>query len=375
MARIYLDYNATTPVLPEVLEAMLPFLAEEFGNPSSSHTEGQRARRAVENAREQVAALVGMHADEVTFTSGGTESTHLALWGLTKADPKRRHIVTTRVEHPATLGPCRQLAGAGFQLSEVQVQPDGRVSAEDIGAAVSTETLVASVMHANNETGAIMPLRTIADHVRSMGCLLHCDAAQSAGKIPVRDLGADLITIAGHKLYAPKGVGALILRRGIKLEPVFVGGGQERALRPGTENVAGIVGLGAAAELALQRLNTRMERLKKLADGLLWRLRAEIPGVILNGPEVERLPNTLNVSFPGVRGSALLERASELSASTGSACHADVESPSSVLNAMGLSPERALSAVRLSVGTPTKEADIEAACSALTEAHRGLTAN
>ncbi|MEZ4224843.1 MAG: cysteine desulfurase family protein [Polyangiaceae bacterium] len=372
MEPVYLDYNATTPILPEVLEAMLPFLTREFGNPSSSHARGRAARAAVETAREEVAALFGVEPDEVVFTSGGTEATHLAFWGLATEGTSRRHIVTTTVEHPATLGPCAALETRGFGVTRVGVTTDGRVEAGAVAQHVDASTLLVSVMHANNETGAIMPLAEIVAHAHSQGALVHCDAAQSAGKIAVDGLGADLISVAGHKLYAPKGVGALILRRSVRITPVFVGGGQERSIRPGTENVASIVGLGKAAELCRRDLEGRRERLANLANGLLWRLRAKVPGLELNGPEHERLPNTVNVSFPGVSGNALLRQATALMASTGSACHADVESPSSVLTAMGLSPERALGAVRLSVGTLTTESEIECAVDALLAAYQAL---
>ncbi len=372
MQRVYLDYNATTPVLPEVADAMLPFWTTDFGNPSSAHPEGQRARQAIEKARDQLAALFGAEPDEVVFTSCGTEATHLALLGLAATAPKRRQIVTSCVEHPATLGPCERLERDGFSVTRLPVATDGRVSAVAAADAIGSDTLLVSVMHANNETGAIMPIAPIFEHAHAHGCLVHCDAAQSAGKIPVDQLHADLISVAGHKLYAPKGVGALIVKRGVHLQPLFVGGGQERGLRPGTENVASIVGLGAAAELAMRQLESRQAHLKRLADGLLWRLRANIPGLALNGPESERLPNTLNVSFPKVRGTELLSRAQCVSASTGSACHADVESPSAVLSAMGLSTERALGAVRLSVGAPSSEAEVERACDDLCAAYAAL---
>jgi cysteine desulfurase len=373
MTRVYLDYNATTPVLPEVAEAMLPFWTKDFGNPSSAHPEGQRARKAVEIARGQLAALFSVEPDEVVFTSCGTEATHLALFGLAGMQPGRRHIVTSCVEHPATLGPCSQLEANGFRVTRLPVQPDGRVSEAAAADAIDDATLVVSIMHANNETGAIMPVAPIFERARARGALIHCDAAQSTGKVRVDALDADLISIAGHKLYAPKGVGALIVKRGVRLQPMFVGGGQERGLRPGTENVASIVGLGVAAELARRDLAARRAHLARLADGMLWRLRAKIPGLMLNGPEQDRLPNTLNVSFPKVRGSALLARTQSVSASTGSACHADVESPSAVLSAMGLPAERALGAIRISVGTPSSEADVERACDDLCATYFELT--
>lgn len=369
---IYLDYNATTPLLPEVLDAMLPLLRDGFGNPSSGHARGRAARGAVERARQQVADLVGRAADEVVFTGSGTEASNLALAGLARAHSQKRRLVTTSIEHPATLEPCRRLAQDGYELVIVPVEPDGRVTTRAVLDALTPDTLCVSVMHANNETGALQPAAEIAAQARAQGIPVHVDAAQSAGKVPIGELDADLLTLAGHKLYAPKGVGALVVRRGTTLAPQLLGGGQERGLRPGTENVASIVGFGAACALAARELPARQARLRALASGLLWRLRAELPGLVLNGPELERLPNTVNVSFPDLVGRELLERIPELEASTGSACHSDAEHPSAVLAAMGVSRERALGAVRLSVGVLTTEEQIERAAACLVSAARSL---
>jgi cysteine desulfurase len=370
---IYLDHNATTPLLPEVVAAMLPYLEREFGNPSSAHPYGQRARRAVDAARAEVAALLGAQPDEILFTSGGTEANNLAIVGLTRAlAADRRAIVTSSIEHPATREPCRALEAGGHPVTWLPVDPEGRVEVDAAGAAISAQTALVSVMHANNETGALQPIGEIAEIAHARGALVHSDAAQSAGKIPLEALGADLVSIAGHKLGAPKGVGALYVRRGTPLRPVLLGAGHERGLRPGTENVASIVGLGVAAREARRRLEAHATRMLELTRALHRALAAAVPGLALAGHETMRLPNTLNLLFPGVRGSALLERAPEIAASTGSACHAGEESASSVLLAMGIEPERALGAVRLSLGVTTSKEDVERAAAALVRAFREL---
>ncbi len=369
-APIYLDHNATTPIAPEVLEAMLPYLREHFGNPSSAHVFGQRAKSAVEAAREQVAQLLGAAPAQVVFTGGGTEANNLAIFGVTRESP-RRHLVTSVIEHPATSAPCARLEAHGWRVSRIGVDAEGRVDAQEVAAALTDDTALVTIMHANNETGALQPIREVASAARARGIPVHTDAAQSAGKLPVHDLGANLTSIAGHKLYAPKGVGALSVGD-VPLSPYVLGASHERGLRHGTENVASIVGLGAAAQLALARLEETAARLRGLRDGLWWRLRAAIPQLRLNGPEAERLPNTLNVSFPAVSGSALLAAAPELAASTGSACHDGHESASAVLLAMGLEPSAALGAVRLSLGHATTEADVERAANALVAAWKRL---
>jgi cysteine desulfurase len=372
---IYLDHNATTPVHPEVLEAMLPYLREHFGNPSSGHVYGERARRAVDRAREQVAALLGCEADEIVLTSGGTESNNLAIRGVAEAsDSARRHLVSSLVEHPATVEPCSALERQGFALDRVGVGPDGRVVASEVDALLRNETLLVTIMLAQNETGVLMPVREIAEAAHARGALMHTDAAQAVGKIAthVRDLGVDLLSIAGHKLYAPKGVGALYVRRGVALAPLLRGAGHERGLRPGTENVPHVVALGAACELARRDLDAEAARITLLRDELERLLDAACGRLQLNGHRVERLPNTLNVSFPGVRGTALLAAAPGVAASTGSACHAGNERPSSVLLDMGLGPERALRAVRLSLGRATASADVARAAEMLARAWRAL---
>ena len=372
---IYFDHNATTPVHPAVVEAMLPYLRDHFGNPSSGHVYGQRARRAVERAREQVASLLACHPDEIIFTSGGTEANNLAIRGVIEPSSPRRHVVTSAVEHPATARPCELLERQGVEVTRLPVDGTGRVNANVVRALVRGDTALVTVMLAQNETGTLMPIAELAGLAHERGALIHTDAAQAVGKIAVRvgELGIDLLSIAGHKLYAPKGVGALFVRRGVRLTPVLLGAGHERGLRPGTENVASIVGLGAACELAsVEHLATESERERALRDALWEVLRSAIPGIVLNGHPTQRLPNTLNVSFPGVRGSAVLAAAPEVAASTGSACHEGGETPSAVLTAMGIDPVVALGAVRLSLGHGTTREHIGRAAAALGRAYADL---
>jgi cysteine desulfurase len=372
---IYLDHNATTPVHPEVLEAMLPYLGEEFGNPSSAHPYGRRAHDAIEHARSEVAALIGSLPEEVIFTSGGTEANNLALRGVLEAVGSRRHLVTSVVEHPAIETPCAWLERSGFEVDRVSVDQTGRVLLDELQAKLRSDTAIVTVMLANNETGTIMPIADIAAAAHARGALVHTDAAQAVGKIPVQvdGLGVDLLSVAGHKLYAPKGVGALYVRRGTPIRPLLLGAGHERGLRPGTENVAAIVGLGRACSLALGDLEEEAGRVRALRDDLWALLQAGVPGIRLNGHPSERLPNTLNVSFPGVWGNSILAAAPEIAASTGSACHEEGESPSDVLVAMGIDPERALGAVRLSLGRGTTREQVENAAKALVRAWSAST--
>lgn len=371
---IYLDHNATTPVDPDVLAAMLPFLREEFGNPSSSHPAGRRARAAVETARAEVAALIGASADEVVFTSGGTESSNTAIRGAATARENRRGLVTTAFEHPATEECCQLLERAGHPVHRVAPQPDGRVAADDVITSLDDATALVTLIHAQNEIGTLQPVAEIARAARARGVWVHADAAQSLGKVPVDvdALGVDLLTVAGHKLYAPKGIGALYVRRGIALPPLLAGAGQEHGRRPGTENVAFMVGLGAACRIAAARLEQDAARMRVLAAGLLARLRAAVPGLMLVGDPEARLPNTLNVLFPGVSGRLLLEACPGVLASTGSACHAGSEAPSAVLLALGLAPETALGAVRLSLGRAITTDDVAVAAENLAAAWRTL---
>ncbi len=377
-APIYLDFNASTPVLPEVLEAMLPFYTSAFGNPSSGHALGRAARAAIEGARAEVAALLGCAADEVIFTGGGTEASNLAIRGTAAARGRPAAILTTVVEHPATASPCRALEREGWRVERVGVDREGRVRLDEVEAALrrAPETALVTVIHAQNETGTIQPVRAIAALARSLcpGVVVHADGAQSVGKLPCRvdELAVDLLSVAGHKLYAAKGVGALYLRRGTALAPVLLGAGHERGLRPGTENVAAIVGLGRACTIASASLAHEAGRQRALCDELERRLRELVPGLALNGDARERLPNTLNLRFPGVRGSALLAATPEVAATTGSACHDAGELPSAILTAAGVEPEAALSSVRLSLGRTTSEADVERAAAALGRAYREL---
>lgn len=370
---IYLDYNATTPVLPEVVDAMLPYLREHFGNPSSSHVYGRRAHDAVERARGKVAALLHCDSDEIVFTSGGSEANNLAIRGTT-AKSARRRIVTSAVEHPATAQPLVWLERHGWQVVRAGVDGGGRVRIDQLDAAITSATVLVTVMHSNNETGVLQPIREAAGFARRAGALVHTDAAQSVGKvaIDVREIDVDLLSVAGHKLYAPKGVGALYVRRGTELEPFMLAASQEHGLRPGTENVASIVALGTACAITRQSLEVEAARVRALRERLWMRLADSIPGLALNGDARERLPNTLNVRFPRVLGSALLAATPEIAASTGSACHAGREAASSVLIAMSVPAVEALGSVRLTLGRATTANDVDRAAAALVRAWGAL---
>lgn len=361
---IYLDYNATTPIDPSVVEAMLPYLSTHFGNPSSSHSYGHLAHQAIDTAREQVARLLGCSPGEITFTGGGSESDNLAIRGIALAyRHKGNHIITQVTEHPAVLNTCRALERLhGFRITYLPVDESGRVSLEGLEAAIDEQTVLITMMHANNETGTLQPIKEIAKVAHSHGVLVHTDAAQSVGKIPTRveELGVDLLTVAGHKLYAPKGIGALYARRDLQLEPVIYGGGQESGRRSGTENVANVVALGVACMLAYEQLTESQARLQGLRDRLQRQLGEYLPGqVYLNGHLTERLPNTLNVSIEGVIGEDVLAITPEIASSTGSACHEGSTDPSPVLMAMGVSRARALGALRLTLGRWSTEEEIE----------------
>ena len=359
---IYLDHHATTPVLPEVVEAMLPYLTTHFGNPSSGHAFGQKAKEAIAQARGQVAALLNADPSEILFTSGGTEANNLALFGLPRPTD-RTHVVTTAVEHPATIETCGHL---GLKVRQLPVDAQGRVSPGGIDG----HTALVTAIHAQNETGVLQPIAELAALAKAVGAPSHTDAAQSVGKVEldVRALGVDALSFAGHKLYAPKGVGVLFIRAGVALKNITFGAGHERGLRPGTENVAGIVGLGAACGAAQRDLHVLATRLTGLRDLLFARLSAKVPGLRLNGHRTLRVPGALNVCFPGVGGTQLLAKTPELAASTGSACHDGHESASAVLLAMGIPPEVARGAVRLTLGRSTTEDEIERAAAALVRA-------
>jgi cysteine desulfurase len=366
MKRIYLDYNATTPIAPSVQEAMLPFLAEHYGNPSSGHALGHAAHEGIEDARSQVASLLGADRDEIVFTSCGTESNNLALWGVMTQGgfPFRGHLVVSQFEHPAVAAPANYLQRLGFDVSYVPCNQNGVVEAAAVKAALRKETKLVSIMHANNEIGTLQPIRDIAKICHQRNVLVHTDASQSVGKVRtfVDELEVDLLTLTGHKFYAPKGIGALYVRRGVGLEPLMHGAGQEGGLRPGTENTPYIVGLGRAAVTALKALDESVERLAFLRDRLLQKLRAGVGNELsVNGELAERLPNTLSVNFPEVTGGDLLGRLPELCASTGSACHSGLTKMSATLQAIGLAPEVARGTVRLSVGWYTSEEEIDRA--------------
>jgi cysteine desulfurase len=374
MKPVYLDHNATTPIDPAVLKAMQPYLGDEFGNPSSAHALGRRARDAVEAARVEVAALIGALPDEILFTSGGTEANNIAIRGTVSSSRNRRAIVTTAIEHPATEVCCAFLEANGHKVTRVKPRADAVVDPEQFVAAIDGDTALATIIHAQNETGTLQPVAEISTIVRKRGASIHVDAAQSVGKIAVNidELGVDLLSIAGHKLYAPKGIGALYIRRGVDLPPLLLGAGQEHGRRPGTENVAYIVAIGEACRIAKAHLQSGMHELRSLADELSARLGREIPSLKLVGHPLKRLPNTINVLFPDVSGRRLLERCPGVLASNGSACHADSEEPSAILTTLGFSPEEALGSVRLSLGRGTTRSDIEIAASQLVAAWRAL---
>lgn len=378
---IYLDYNATTPIDPGVREAMLPYLAEHFGNPSSSYVYGQRAKEAVEKARRQIATLIRAAPEEIIFTSGGSESDNQALIGSALANrEKGKHIITSRIEHPAVLNTCRYLQERlGFTVAYLPVDGYGLVAPEDVRRAITKDTILITIMHANNEVGTIEPITEIGQIAQDRGILLHTDAAQSCGKIEVdvNQLNVDLLSMAGHKLYAPKGVGALFFRNGIEIDSLIHGAGQERGRRAGTENVAYMVGLGAACEIAENLLPTYQKEGRFLRDRLHATIEAGLgkDAVRLNGHPERRLPNTLNISLRGVVGEELLSRIPEIAASTGAACHAGSTEPSSVLLEMGLSREWALGALRLTLGRWNTSEEIDLASKLIVERARKFVAS
>jgi cysteine desulfurase len=362
---VYLDYNATTPLAPEALAAMMPFLREFCGNASSIHAPGRRARAAVDDSRERLAALLGAKAHEIIFTSGGTETCNLAVLGLARAHaPRGRHIITSAVEHHAVLHACENLKHhEGFDLTVLPVDGAGRVDPEDLDSALRPDTVLVSVMHANNETGTIQPIEELAAICRARRVCFHTDAIQSFGKLPVRpdDLGVSAISLGAHKFYGPPGAGALYLRSGIAISRIAHGGSHENARRPGTENVAAIVGLAVAAELAESRRSDDEPRMRALRDQLWQRMRTQFPSAVRNGHREKTLANTLNVSFPGLDGEALLIGLDleGVCASSGSACMVGSVQPSHVLVAMGVDPKVASSTVRFSLGTHSSESQIE----------------
>ncbi len=372
---IYLDHNATTPIDPRVADAMAPYLRDHFGNPSSSHAAGRLARQAVERARAQVAGLLGAEPDEIVFTSGGSESDNMAIFGVAEARRDRgRHLITSAVEHPAVLEPCRGARERDWELTVLPVDRLGRVDPEDVSRAVRPDTVLVSLMHANNEVGTLQPVAEVAALCRAPGAWLHSDAAQSVGKVPMRvdDLGVDLLTVAGHKLYGPKGIGALYLRRGRGIPRFIHGAGHEAGRRAGTENVLAIVGLGEAARLAAEHLDAGMTHSRRLRDRLLNDLRNRLGDLPVNGDLASGLPNTLSVSLPDTRAADLLrDLGDRVAASPGAACHADGVAMSSVLAAMQVPVDQAVGTVRFSVGRFTTEDEVDRAAALVAAAVRG----
>jgi cysteine desulfurase len=377
--RIYLDYNATTPVDPAVLDAMLPYFAENFGNASSIHSPGQRARGAVDGARASVAGLLGAKSSEIVFTSGGTESDNLALFGVVAASQdSRKHIITTAIEHHAVLNAAQALEKLGVEVTYIPIGREGIVDPDDIHRALKPETVLISVMHANNELGTIQPIEEIGRIATTADVLFHCDAVQAAGKLPldVNRLGVDLLSISAHKIYGPKGVGALYVRSGTPLEPQFYGGHHERDRRPGTENVPGIVGLGKAAELARKNLQTDCARITTLRNRLEDALLAACGDARVNGNRAQRVSNTSNISFHAAGGEALVIALDlqGIACSTGAACSSGAVGPSHVLLAIGLSPDEARSSLRLSLGRMTTAEEIDQAIAAIPQSVERLRA-
>jgi cysteine desulfurase len=369
MKRIYLDYNASTPIDPAVATAMRPFLEDHYGNPSSGHWASIEAKTALETARGQVAALLGCNNDEIVFTSGGSEANNLAVKGSYFAlRDKGDHIITTRIEHPAIIEPCRFLEHLGARVTYLPVDATGRINPDELRKAITPRTILVSVMHANNEVGTIEPIEDCARIAREHNVPFHTDAAQSVGKLStdVNELGVDLLSIAGHKLYAPKGIGALFVRRGVRLEPLIHGARHEGGRRAGTESAWLAVGLGKACELA--RDLSSMDRVRALRDHFGQELRNRFGnGVVLNGHPTHRLPNTLNVSFVGSIGSEILARLEGVAASTGSACHSGRIELSPVLEAMGVSSEIGMGAIRFSLGRTTARNEVDLVVERLTD--------
>lgn len=369
MRRIYLDYNASTPIDPAVANAMRPFLDDYYGNPSSGHWASTGAKAGIETARGQMAALFGCKSDEIVFTSGGSEANNFALKGTYFAlRDKGDHFVTTKIEHPAIIEPCRFLERLGVSVTYLPVDGAGRIDPDDLRKAITPRTVFVSVMHANNEVGTIQPIEDCAQIAHAHGVLFHTDAAQSVGKVAtdVNALGVDLLSVAGHKLYAPKGVGALFIRRGVSLEPLIHGAGHEGGRRAGTESALLTVGLGKACELA--RDLSLMDRVSDLRDHFWRELQTRFGDrVALNGHPVHRLPNTLNISFVGRIGAEVLARLDGVAASTGSACHSGRVMLSPVLEAMGVAPEAGMGAIRFSLGRGTTRDEIDEVVEALSD--------
>ena len=367
---IYLDHNATTPVDPEAAARMTHVTEEEFGNPSSAYILGRRAKEAIETHRDKVASLMGAHGSEITFTSGGSESNNMVLKGIIDLkDPKAFHIITSAVEHPAIINTARYLMELGVEVTILPVDGDGRVDPDDVKKAIAPHTALISIMLANNETGTLQPIREISAMAREKNIPFHTDAAQALGKIPVdvKDLGVDFLTVAGHKLYAPKGIGALYMKEGFHLTPLIHGGGQEGGRRAGTENTILSIGLGVACQVAEKRLHEDFPEMMAMRDRFQEILFGALEGIVLNGHPRERLPNTLNISVPGVEGSRILDGLPGIMASTGAACHDRSIKLSHVLSAMGVAPEVGMGALRFSLGRSNTRDQIEEAAAMIVD--------
>ncbi len=360
---IYFDNNATTQVAPEVLDAMLPFLKDLYGNPSSMHTFGGQVEKYIRQSRESIAGLLGCDSSEIVFTSCGTESDNAAIKGVLDALPEKRKIITTRVEHPAVLSTCRQLQSLGYKLVELGVNKEGQINLNELESEVDDNTAIVTIMYANNETGVIFPIDKIAAIVKAKGAIFHTDAVQAVGKIPLNldKSDIDLLSLSGHKLHAPKGVGVLYIRKGTRISPFIIGGHQEKSRRAGTENVAGIVGLGKAFELAAKEMKNENTKVKKLRDKLENALLQNCPDVILNGDKINRLPNTTNISFEFVEGEAILLSLDQfgICASSGSACTSGSLEPSHVMRAMGVPFTAAHGSIRFSLSRYNTEEEVD----------------
>jgi cysteine desulfurase len=368
----YMDHSATSPVNPEVLKEMLPYFTESFGNASTLYALGREARTAMEKAREQVASLIGAQPEEVYFTSGGTESDNIAIKGTaSKLKNKGNHIITSDIEHPAVEETCKYLEKNGYQVTYLPVGEEGIVKVSDVEAAITPETILITVMHANNEIGTIQPIKEIGALAREKGIYFHTDAVQSVGKIPVNvgDMNVDMLSISAHKLYGPKGIGALYIRKGVRIDPLLHGGGHERGMRPGTENIPGIVGLGKACQIAEDNLEKNMEYVSSLRDRLIQGVLGNIEQSYLNGHPTKRLPNNANFRFTGIEGESLVLQldAKEINASTGSACSSKKLEPSHVLMAIGLKEVDAHGSLRISLGTENTPQDIDYTIDAIDE--------
>ena len=377
MKPVYLDYNATTPIDREVAEAMMPYMEQYFGNPSSLHWYGIQSKKAVQNARSQIALLLNCKPEEIIFTSGGTESNNFAIKGAALANRnKGNHIITSTIEHPAVTEVCKYLEAGGFQTSYIPVDETGLIDLAKLEKAITSQTILITVMHANNEVGTIQPIDEISKIARKQGIIVHTDAAQSVGKIStdVREIGVDLLSVAGHKIYAPKGIGALFVREGIQLEKFMHGAGHERNMRAGTENVLEIVGLGKACEIAKLGLKRNMTHLKEMRDRLYNGLKEKIKNIRLNGHPEKRLPNTLSIGFRNIEASSLLNELiiADIAVSAGSACHAGSTTISHVLAAMNVPMEFARGTLRLSTGIMTTEEEIDRVIKVISEAVQRL---